>query len=74
MLKKSVIYFGPIFLMRLNNRSEIAAFSYTLKCPPYTYVRVLDKTMISRARSVWLYMIGVMGRALPSFWNMSILS
>ena len=34
--------------------SEIAAFSYTLKCPTYIYLRVLGKTMISRALPVSL--------------------
>ena len=32
----------------------MTAFSYSLKCPTYIYLRVLGKTMISRAPSVSL--------------------
>ena len=54
MLKKSLMYFGPTFLMHLNNRITDCCFFYTLKCPTYIYLRVLGKIMISRAPSVSL--------------------
>ena len=56
MLKKSLMYFGPIFLMHLNNRIRDCCFFLHSKVFNlyYIYLRVLGKTMISRALSVSL--------------------
>ena len=40
MLKKSLMYFGPIFLMHLNNRIRDCCFFLHCKCPTYIYSRV----------------------------------
>ena len=53
MLKKSLIYFGPIFLMHLNNRIRDCFFFLHSKVSITTkiYLRVLGRTMISRSLS-----------------------
>ena len=48
------MYFGPMFLMHFNKRIRGCCFSHTLKRPTYICLRVLGKTIISRALSVSL--------------------
>ena len=55
MLKKSLMYFGPIFLMHLNNRiRDCCFFRHSKVSNLLTGLRVLGKAMVSRALSMSL--------------------